>query len=123
MTGIRRMIRNLRQKRIEQHNATRLGSDAMRDIGVTAGDVSAAIDMKIDLPDRMGRMAAVFGAAPALRRADRWQVFDMARVCDACKHRHACNHALAAEGGAAPGDVAFCPNAGEYRVLAAQEAG
>lgn len=121
MTGIRRMMQNLRQKRTERHNAMRLDGAAMRDIGVSLGDMSAAIDMKIDVPERMDRMAAVFGAAPALHRADRWRIFDMARACDACSHRHPCSHALAAKGGATPGDVTFCPNAEEYRAMAAQK--
>lgn len=123
MTAIRRMMQNLRQRRAERRNARGLGGEATRDFGVTAGDLAAALSMKIDVPDRMGRMSAIFGATPAMARADRWQIFDMAKVCDGCKHRRACARALYSDDAAGPQDVAFCPNAGEYRAMAAHGAG
>lgn len=123
MIGIRRMMRNLRRRLAEERRAGGMSDAACRDFGMTAGDLAAAITMKIDVPDRMQRMSAIFGAAPALARTDRWQLFDMARACDGCKHRRACARALDGDGPAGLQDVAFCPNAGEYRAMAAHGAG
>ncbi|MDR0808466.1 MAG: hypothetical protein LBE86_04960 [Gemmobacter sp.] len=121
MIGIRRMMQNLRHRIGEQREAGQMNDDACRDFGMTAGDLTAALTMKIDVPDRMRRMSAVFGAAPALARADRWQLLDMARACDRCKHRRACARALDGDGQAGTQNVAFCPNAGEYRAMTAHE--
>ena len=123
MIGIKRMMQNLRRRFAEQREAGGMTDGACRDFGMNASDLTAAITMKIDVPDRMQRMSAVFGAAPALARTDRWQLFDMARACDGCKHRRACARALDGDGPAGLQDVAFCPNAGEYRAMAAQQAG
>lgn len=122
MIGIRRMMQNLRERLVEQREAGRMHDEACRDFGMNASDLAAAITMKIDVPDRMRRMSAIFGAAPAMARTDRWQLFDMARACDACKHRRACARALDGDSEVASQDVAFCPNAGEYRAMAAQGA-
>lgn len=123
MIGIKRLMRDLRHRLAMQHEAGRMTEAACRDFGMSASDLAAAVTMRIDVPDRMRRMSVVFGAAPALARADRWQLFDMARACDGCRHRRACARALDGDGSAGPQDVAFCPNAGEYRAMAAQGAG
>lgn len=123
MIGIKRMMQNLRRRYAEQREAGKMDDAACRDFGVSTGDLAAAVAMKIDVPDRMRRMSAIFGAAPALARTDRWQLFDMARTCDGCRHRRACTRALDGDGSAGPQDVAFCPNAGEYRAMAVHGAG
>ena len=123
MIGIKRMMQNLRRRYAEHGNAGGMDDAACRDFGMGVNDLAAAITMKTDVPDRMRRMSAIFGAAPALARADRWQLFDMARTCDGCRHRRACARVLDGDGLTGPQDVAFCPNAGEYRAMAAHGAG
>lgn len=120
MTAIKRLLQTLRERLAERRNASRIDRQACHDFGMTRADVDQALAMRRDVPDRMGRMSAVFGAAEAA--IDRWQLLDMARLCDSCSHRPDCARALDTPGGASPQDVAFCPNAAAYRDLAARGA-
>lgn len=122
MTAIKRLLQTLRQRLAEHRNADRMDRKACQDFGVTRAEMDQALAMRIDVPDRMGRMSAVFGAAEAVAGTDRWQLLDMARLCNRCGHRPACARALDAPGGPAPQDMEFCPNAASYRDLAARDA-
>lgn len=122
MTTIKSFLRNLRRRLAEHGNVMEMSRCASADFGASTSDLENALTMKMDLPERMERMSAVFGASHAVARADRWQLLDMARACNRCEHRHACSRALHCKDPAQPQDVAFCPNADEYRTLAALDA-
>ena len=93
---------------------------AAADLGIAPADLLAIARHPGDLPDRMGRMAARFGASGAMARLGRWESLDMTRACAACPHRRACDRALDTQ--AAAETCGFCPNAATYRRLAAADA-
>lgn len=93
------------------------------DLGLAAADVAAAARIGAGVPDRMRRMAAVFGADAALGAVDRYHYLDMARLCDGCASRRVCAHVLDAPGMKTADEVSFCPNGGAYRALAVAAGG
>jgi|GEM_PF-4892421 len=96
-----------------------LGPAAAADFGVTLADVGAVAHQPGDVPDRMQRMAAVFGAEDALAKADRYSLQDMAHNCADCAARGVCARVLYRAQGPEVGEVDFCPNAPAYREMAA----
>lgn len=95
-----------------------LGPGAAADLGVTLADIGATARQPGDVPDRMQRMAAVFGAEAALSKAARHSVQDMAHNCAACHARGICARVLYRAHGPEAGEVEFCPNAPAYREMA-----
>lgn len=95
-----------------------LGPAAAADFGVTLADVSVAALQPGDVPDRMQRMAAVFGADRALSGTDRYRLQDMAQTCADCAARRVCARVLYRDTAPDAGDVGFCPNAPAYREMA-----
>lgn len=95
-----------------------LTAAAAADIGVTPGDLIGAARMRGDVPERMQRMAAVFGAEAALDRTGRFQVLDMAQKCNCCAARDTCGTALDDPRGIRADQVDFCPNSDDYRAMA-----
>lgn len=95
-----------------------LGPAAAADFGMTLADVGAAARQPGDVPDRMQRMAAVFGAQDALAKADRYSLQDMAHNCADCAARGVCARVLYRGRGPEAGEVEFCPNAPAYREMA-----
>ena len=100
-----------------------LSESAAADFGVSRADLCEAALQKGDVPERMERMSAVFGAGAACRAADRYRVLDMSRVCTCCTERHDCTHLLYGAAGTASREADFCPNAAEFRALAKADGG
>lgn len=99
-----------------------LFSDATADLGITPGEMIAASRLKVDVPERMGRMVATSGATKAFAHTDRYRVLDMARIRDRCGARRVCNHTLFGDATSSVAKPAkFCPNAANYHDLVAAQ--
>lgn len=119
MNGIGRRIRSAWNGFITRRRLEALGEGAAADLGLTPADLREAAGHRGDVPERMQRMAALFGAGPALAGVGRHQMLDMARACTCCTGRAECAHLLYGPAAASAADAGFCPNAADYRALAA----
>jgi len=122
MNKLGRFVQRILDRIKTENRLAILSSDAAADIGSTPAELIASSRLKVDVPERMGRMATTFGATKAFAQADRYRVLDMARICDRCGARRVCNHTLfgdATSSGAEP--TKFCPNAANYHDLVAAQ--
>ena len=86
----------------------------LADLGMSRAQVEAFIRMPPDVPDRVIRMAAIFGIAEADLKADHAEYLELLGTCGPCRDRGACSLVLARGELARPSEAAFCPNAGIY---------
>ena len=119
MSGIGRIARTFWNEHKLRRRLESLMAGAPGDFGATQGDLLEAARQRGDVPDRMRRMSRLFGVEGAFRRADRYQVLEMSKVCNRCCERRMCGHALYDSKREGAVDTGFCPNAAEYRGLSA----
>lgn len=97
---------------------SRLDPREKMDLGLGAGELDEIVRFPSDVPERMTRMAAIHGLAPADIRADRGEYLDLLEVCGHCGERRQCGRALASAEGATAASMGFCPNHEAYERLA-----
>ena len=86
----------------------------LADLGMTRAQVEAFIRMPSDVPDRVARMAAIFGIPEAELKANHADYLELLGTCAHCRDRAACALTLARGTDARPSEAAFCPNAPIY---------
>ena len=84
------------------------------DLGMTRAQVQAFITMPADVPDRVARMAAIFGVPDADLKANHADYLELLGTCAHCADRAACALVLQKGDIARPADAGFCPNAPVY---------
>lgn len=89
----------------------------LADLGMTRGQVEAFIRMPPDVPDRVARMAAIFGIPEAELKANHTEYLELLGTCAQCRDRGACALVLARGDIARPAEAGFCPNAPAYAAL------
>lgn len=89
------------------------------DVGCSAAHLGVVGNVGPDVAERMGRMAAVFGADRAMALAERWRREDMVVNCAWCDERSACKTALSRKD-LRPEAVTFCPNTENFHALTAR---
>ncbi len=87
------------------------------DLGMTRGQVNRFVRMPRDVPDRVAAMAGIFGLSADQIKADHGRYLDLLDTCGTCGHRGACIRRL--DGDPAQAQDRFCPNAAEFRNMAA----
>ena len=85
------------------------------DLGMTRAQVEAFVTMPADVPDRVARMAAIFGIPVAELKANHADYLELLGTCAHCADRAACALVLHKGDLAQPAEAAFCPNAPLYR--------
>ena len=88
------------------------------DLGMTRAQVLAFVTMPADVPDRVARMAAIFGIPEADLKANHADYLELLGTCAYCPDRAACT-TLLHKPDAQPKDASFCPNAPIYADRAA----
>lgn len=83
------------------------------DLGMTRAQIAAFVTMPADVPDRVARMAAIFGISEADLKANHADYLELLGTCAHCTERTACAHLLH-KGDAQPKDATFCPNTPLY---------
>ncbi|MBD1204897.1 MAG: DUF1127 domain-containing protein [Rhodobacteraceae bacterium] len=83
----------------------------LADLGMTRGQVEAFIRMPPDVPDRVARMASIFGITDSDLKANHAAYLELLGTCAQCRDRGACSLVLARGDVARPSEAAFCPNA------------
>ncbi|WP_434613740.1 DUF1127 domain-containing protein [Tabrizicola sp. M-4] len=84
------------------------------DLGMTRAQVMAFATMPADVPDRVARMAAIFGIPEADLKANYADYLELLGTCAHCTDRAACSLMLRKGDIARPQDATFCPNAPIY---------
>lgn len=84
------------------------------DLGMSRAQLAEFISIPADVPDRIARMAAVFGIPQAALQANRADYLELLGTCHTCADRAACALALHKGDIKSPADAAFCPNAKIY---------
>jgi len=85
----------------------------LADLGMSRGQVEAFILMPRDVPDRVARMAALFGIPEAELKANHADYLELLGTCGQCTDRTACARLLQ-KADARPEEAAFCPNTPLY---------
>ncbi len=120
------MTRTRLQTMIDQWRSLRevraLSPDDLSDLGMTGEQIERLVRMPAVVPERLTRMAGVFGLTTAEVQADRQPFLAMLEVCDGCASQETCRSALAFAETLQPEDVGFCPNAASYREMQATRA-
>ncbi|WGV16128.1 DUF1127 domain-containing protein [Fuscovulum ytuae] len=86
----------------------------LADLGMTRRQVEDFIRMPPDVPDRVARMAAIFGLSEAEVKANHAEYLEILGTCAHCRERGTCSLILARWEIARPAEATFCPNAGTY---------
>lgn len=84
------------------------------DLGMSRSQLAEFISIPADVPDRIARMAAVFGIPEAELQANRADYLELLGSCHHCKDKASCSLALHKGEIRTPADATFCPNAGLY---------
>lgn len=84
------------------------------DLGMTRAQIQAFVTMPADVPDRVARMAAIFGIPEADLKANYADYLELLGTCGHCPDRAACSLLLHKGDIARPADATFCPNAPIY---------
>ncbi|MBC2834275.1 DUF1127 domain-containing protein [Paragemmobacter straminiformis] len=91
-----------------------LSDRELDDLGMSRAQIAEFIAIPADVPDRIARMAAVFGIPEAELQARRADYLELLSTCHHCPDRAACTLALHKGDIRSPADAAFCPNAEIY---------
>ena len=83
------------------------------DLGMTRSQIAAFVLMPSDVPDRVARMAALFGIPESELKANHADYLERLGTCAHCTERSACAHLLH-RADARPQDASFCPNTPIY---------
>jgi len=86
----------------------------LQDLGMTRAQVEAFVTMPRDVPDRVARMAAIFGIPEADLKANHDEYLELLGTCAHCADRAACSLLLHKGDLAQPKDATFCPNGSIY---------
>jgi uncharacterized protein YjiS (DUF1127 family) len=86
----------------------------LADLGMSRAQVEAFILMPQDVPDRVARMAAIFGIPEVELKANHTDYLELLGTCAQCRDRAACALVLQKGDIARPKDADFCPNSGIY---------
>lgn len=89
----------------------------LADLGMTRAQVEDFIRMPPDVPNRVARMAAIFGISDAELKANHADYLELLGTCGHCRDRGACALVLARAESARPSEAAFCPNAAQYAAI------
>ncbi len=89
------------------------------DLGMTRAQIEAFVTMPADVPDRVARMAAIFGIPEADLKANHADYLELLGTCAHCPDRSTCATLLHKGQLAQPADATFCPNAPIYADRAA----
>ena len=89
------------------------------DLGMSRAQIQAFVTMPADVPDRVARMAAIFGIPETDLKANHADYLELLGTCAHCRDRAACSLLLHRGDIAQPKDAAFCPNAPVYAHRAA----
>lgn len=89
----------------------------LADLGMTRDQVRDFILMPPDVPNRVARMAAIFGIPEADLKAHHADYLELLGTCAHCTDRAACSVILRNEDVARPQDAAFCPNGERFAAL------
>ncbi|MBU9699586.1 DUF1127 domain-containing protein [Rhodobacteraceae bacterium HSP-20] len=84
------------------------------DLGMTRAQLEAFATMRPDVPDRVARMAAIFGIPESDLKANYADYLELLGTCSHCADRAACSLLLHSGDLARPRDATFCPNAPVY---------
>lgn len=115
-------LRNLLHRWRSLDELDKLGERELADLGLSRYELEELVTMSPEVPERMARMAAVFGLTVEDIRALRNEYLELLENCGHCEAVGQCRHMLDA-GTAQPGNVGFCPNAAFYRAKAARPEG
>lgn len=96
-----------------------LSDRELDDLGLSRAQLAEFISIPADVPDRIARMAAVFGVPEAELQANRADYLELLGTCHHCAASAACAHALHHGDIRSPADATFCPNAKLYADRAA----
>ncbi|ESW60198.1 MAG: hypothetical protein Q27BPR15_13260 [Rhodobacter sp. CACIA14H1] len=83
------------------------------DLGMTRAQIQAFVTMPADVPDRVARMAALFGIPEADLKANHADYLELLGTCAHCTERTACARLLHTSGARAQ-EATFCPNTPIY---------
>jgi hypothetical protein len=111
------LARSHRAREIES-----LSDRDVRELGIDRNTLRELASHPADVPERMSRMARVFGVDPAAIHRQRGRGFDMTMTCGLCRDRKACARELFGDAPSSPERCGFCPNAAAFRNLAAERA-
>lgn len=84
------------------------------DLGMTRAQIEAFVTMPADVPDRVARMAAIFGIPESDLKANHADYLELLGTCAHCPDRAACSLLLHKGDLAQPKDATFCPNTPIY---------
>ncbi|MDT8854003.1 DUF1127 domain-containing protein [Paracoccaceae bacterium Fryx2] len=112
------MIRERIQAMIDQwrslQEVSHLSDRELDDMGMTREQVVRFVRMPAAVPERMAKMAAVFGLTEAELQQAYAEYLDLMETCATCGARKVCVSALAHADDLEPADCGFCPNAAAY---------
>jgi hypothetical protein len=117
MFEIGRIARKIKARLISRQNCNALTLAGVPDFGASGSEVAEAVRQRFDVVERVTRMAEIYEAGPALRVAERVELFEMARVCNRCPHERKCARLVYRQTNLGMKSVDFCPNAAEYAAL------
>lgn len=86
----------------------------LHDLGMTRDQVEFFVRMPADVPERMAKMASVFGLTEDQLKANQADYMDLLNVCGHCGARKACGKLLPHADTASRAEADFCPNAPTY---------
>jgi hypothetical protein len=94
-----------------------LSDHDLADLGMTRDQVETFAQMPRDVPDRLVRMAAIFGLTEAELKRHHGEYLALVETCGRCGSRADCARMLGSCEKKGPEDCSFCPNAEAYARL------
>lgn len=93
-----------------------LSDQELHDLALSRSDIAQFLNQPADTPERMARMARIFGMDSKTLREDATSYREMAQVCGHCESRKTCAEKIWQDG-ITRQDIDFCPNARAYAYL------
>jgi len=107
-----------RNRRELRRDLAQVSPKEMDDYGLSPSEFRALALMPAEQVARMEEMARINGLDPARLDEDRALGIAVGLTCAQCGEQRRCRRAI--DGGAFAPETSFCPNAGTYRMLAAE---
>lgn len=86
----------------------------LNDLGMTRAQVKAFVTMPPEVPDRVARMAAIFGVPEDELKASPADYLALLGTCRTCRDRTTCARKFDSGAITSPAQASFCPNADIY---------
>jgi len=107
LTRIRRLFGRWQQLGCAQALTDR----ELHDLGMTRAQIMSFVTMPAEVPDRLGRMAALFGIPEDELQSNRAEYLELLQTCACCSVSGPCARLLARGPDALTEHAGFCPNA------------